>query len=107
MNWGGRRPAGDALGADGRDGREASSEEEAQGEQAQEVEVVKVTDVGIKNFSSKGIEVGIAMQIKNPNNYAISIVGSDLIIFLKGQKLGTAAIKEKIKLNENYYLTTK
>ena len=40
------------------------------------------------------------MQIKNPNKYDISIVGSDLMIFLKGKKMGTAIIKEKIKLKK-------
>lgn len=40
------------------------------------------------------------MQIKNPNKYDISIVDSDLTLFLKGKKLGTANIKEKIKLKK-------
>lgn len=68
--------------------------------QYKEVQVVKITDVGIKNVSTKGIEIGVAMQIKNPNKYDISIVDSDLTIFLKGKKMGTANIKEKIKLKK-------
>ncbi len=68
--------------------------------QYKEVEIVKVTDVGIKEISTKAIDVEVAMQIKNPNKYDISIVNSDLSIFLKGKKMGTANIKEKIKLKK-------
>ena len=66
--------------------------------QYKEVEIVNITDVGVKEISTKAINVEVAMQIKNPNKYAISIVDSDLTLFLKGKKMGTAKIKEKIKL---------
>jgi LEA14-like dessication related protein len=74
-----------------------------------EVEVVKIVDVGVKDISTKGVDVEVAMQIKNPNKYNISIVDSDLNLFLKGQKMGTANIKEKVTLkkksNEVYRFT--
>ena len=38
------------------------------------------------------------MQIKNPNNYNISIVDSDLQLFAKGNKVGTANIENKVTL---------
>ncbi len=63
-----------------------------------EVEVVEVSGVGIKNISLKGIEVEVAMQIKNPNKYNISIVDSDLTLFADGKKVGIAKVKEKITL---------
>ncbi|MDF1673207.1 MAG: LEA type 2 family protein [Vicingaceae bacterium] len=63
-----------------------------------EVEVVEVSGVGIKNISLKGIEVEVAMQIKNPNKYNISIVDSDLTLFADGKKVGIARVKEKITL---------
>jgi len=66
--------------------------------QYKEVEVVKVTDVGVKEISTKGIDIEVAMQIKNPNKYNISIVDSDLILFVKEKKMGAANIKEKITL---------
>lgn len=65
-----------------------------------EVEVVDIPDVGIKNFSLKGIDVEVAMQIKNPNNYDISIVDSDLTLFAEGKKIGIARVKEKVKLKK-------
>jgi LEA14-like dessication related protein len=68
--------------------------------QYKEVQIIKVTDVGIKDVSTKAIDIEVAMQIKNPNKYDISIVDSDLTLFLKGKKLGTANIKEKIKLKK-------
>jgi len=76
-----------------------------------EVEVVEVGDVGIKNISLKGIEVEVAMQIKNPNKYAISIVDSDLTLSADGNKVGEAKVKEKITLpkksNKVYRFTIK
>ena len=68
--------------------------------QYKEVEIVKIDNVGVKEVSTKSIDIEVAMQIKNPNKYDISIVGSDLTIFLKGKKMGTANIKEKIKLKK-------
>ena len=68
--------------------------------QYKEVQIIKVIDVGIKNVSTKAINIEVAMQIKNPNKYDISIVGSDLTLFVKGKKLGVANIKEKIKLKK-------
>ncbi len=65
-----------------------------------DVEVVDVPEVGIKNFSLKGIDLEVAMQIKNPNNYDISIVDSDLTLFAEGKKVGIARVKEKIKLKK-------
>ena len=63
-----------------------------------EVKVVDVTGVGIKDISTKGIKVEVSMQIKNPNKYDISIVDSDLDLFLKGKKMGEAKLQEKITL---------
>jgi LEA14-like dessication related protein len=63
-----------------------------------EVKVVKIVDSGIKKFSTKGIEIEVAMQIKNPNNYKISIVNSDLDLLAKGNRIGTASIDNKITL---------
>jgi LEA14-like dessication related protein len=63
-----------------------------------DVEVVKVSDVGIKSISLGGIDVGVSMQIKNPNNYDISIVDSDLTLFTDGKRVGNANVKEKIKI---------
>ncbi len=66
--------------------------------QYKEVEMVQVTDVGVKNFTKNGIEIEVAMQIKNPNNYKISIVDSDLELLIKKNRIGTANIDNKIVL---------
>ncbi|MDG1477572.1 MAG: LEA type 2 family protein [Vicingaceae bacterium] len=63
-----------------------------------DVEMIEVTDVGVKDFTAKGVEVEVAMQIKNPNNYNISIVDSDLTLFAQGNKVGTANIENKVTL---------
>jgi len=63
-----------------------------------EVEIIEVTDVSLKQFTAKGVEVEVAMQIKNPNNYNISIVDSDLELFAKGSRVGIAKVEKKITL---------
>jgi len=63
-----------------------------------EVKVIEITDVGVKKFTAKGVEVEVAMQIKNPNNYNIHIVDSDLELFVEGNRIGTAKIDNKITL---------
>lgn len=68
--------------------------------QYKEVEVVDVPEVGVKKISLKGIEIEVAMQIKNPNKYDISIVDSDLTLYAEGKKVGVARVKEKIKLKK-------
>ena len=77
--------------------------------QYKEVEVVNINNVRIKEISTKGIDVEVTMQIKNPNKYDISIVDSDLMLFLSGKKMGIASIKEKVKLkkksNKEYRFT--
>ena len=65
-----------------------------------EVEVIEVTEVGVKNISASGVNVEVAMQVKNPNKYNISIVDSDLNLLIKGKKMGTAKIKEKVTLKK-------
>lgn len=66
--------------------------------QYKEVEMEGVEDVRIKNLSAKGVEIEVDMKIKNPNNYKISIVDSDLDIYLKKKKMGNAIIQNKIVL---------
>jgi LEA14-like dessication related protein len=66
--------------------------------QYKEVEVINISDVRIKEISAKAIKVEVAMQIKNPNKYNISIVDADLVIFIKDKKMGIANIKDKIVL---------
>lgn len=66
-----------------------------------EVKVIEVKDVGVKNFTLKGVDVEVAMQIKNPNNYNIKIVDSDLEVLIKENRIGTATIENKIVLPKN------
>ncbi len=66
--------------------------------QYKEVEVVNVSDINVKEISTKAINVEVAIQVKNPNKYNISIVDADLVLFIKGKKIGMANIKKKIVL---------
>ena len=64
----------------------------------QEVEMVKVTDFGIKNITKKGVDFQVDMQLKNPNNYKISIIDSDLDLFVNGKKSGRVILTNKVTL---------
>ena len=63
-----------------------------------EVEIIRLENVFIKQFSSKGIAAEVFLKVKNPNNYDISIVGSDLDILINERTVGKATISDKIKL---------
>ena len=65
-----------------------------------EVEVIKIVEVGVKEISASGVDIEVAMQVKNPNNYNISIVDSELNLHIKGKKMGSATIKEKVTLKK-------
>lgn len=67
----------------------------------EDVSMKEVTNVGINSFSAKNIEIRVDMRIINPNNYKISIVDSDLELFVKNKKVGTSKIKDKIELPKN------
>ncbi len=66
--------------------------------QYKEVEIIKVSDIKLKEFSTKGINVEVALQISNPNKYKISIVDADLVLLIKDKRMGIANINEKIVL---------
>lgn len=61
-----------------------------------EVEIVKLENAFVKKFSSRGIEAEVFLKVKNPNNYDISIVNSDLDIFINEKSVGKAKIADKV-----------
>ena len=64
----------------------------------EEVKISKVEDLKILNFSQKGIQVGIGITIKNPNAIGFSIYSSSFNIKLNDIFIGTASIKDKVKI---------
>ena len=56
-------------------------------------------NVKILNFSAKGIEVGVGIIIKNPNFMNFSVYNSSFNIKLNDLFIGTATLKEKVKIN--------
>jgi LEA14-like dessication related protein len=66
-----------------------------------DVEMVKVVDFGVKDITSDGVVFQVSMQIKNPNNYKINIVDSDLDLYVKDNKTGKVILKDKVTLPEN------
>ena len=66
-----------------------------------DVEIVKLENAAVKKFSSKGIEADVFLKVKNPNSYNISIVNSDLDIFINEKPVGKAKIADKITFPKN------
>jgi len=64
----------------------------------EEVKMVRVVGVEVKDITAKGVNIHVDMQLDNPNNYNISIVGSDLDLFVKGKKSGKVTLKDKVIL---------
>jgi LEA14-like dessication related protein len=65
-----------------------------------EVELISVDNVEVKKFTMSGIRAEVTVKVSNPNNYKISIIDSDLDIYLNGIMMGKATIKETIVLEK-------
>lgn len=65
-----------------------------------DVQFKGVEDFNVKNFSQKEIVVEVSAKVNNPNSYNITIVDSDLDLFLNGTKMGKATIDSHIKLKK-------
>ena len=66
-----------------------------------DVEMVRVQNFGVKNMSAEGVNFTVDMQISNPNNYNINIVGSDMDLYVDNNKVGKAKLKGKVTLPKN------
>ncbi|RMG81716.1 MAG: hypothetical protein D6707_04310 [Bacteroidetes bacterium] len=64
----------------------------------EDVKIQKVSNVQIRNFSSSGMDIIMEADIYNPNNYDITLVETDVDVYLNGNKYGKAKVKENIKL---------
>ena len=67
----------------------------------EEVTVIEFADVDFKELSADGITVDISAQIRNPNNYKISVVKTNLMLSLNGINLGKANVKSRLVLPKN------
>ncbi|PCJ83610.1 MAG: hypothetical protein COA57_10860 [Flavobacteriales bacterium] len=66
-----------------------------------EVQFIAMIGAEVKSFSAKGLNVELGVKLRNPNNYKITVVDSDLDIFINGKPMGKAKIKNKIKMKKN------
>lgn len=64
----------------------------------QDVEMEEITSVNFEKVSAEKIKLKISAKISNPNNYPITIVNSDLNIFIANKLVGAAKLDRKIKL---------
>ena len=66
-----------------------------------EVEMINVVGFGVNDITSTGVNFQVSMQIKNPNSYKIGVVGSDLSLYIKDEKVGRVVLKDKVILPKN------
>jgi LEA14-like dessication related protein len=64
----------------------------------EDVKIQSVSNVQIKNLSSRGMNIIMEADIYNPNNYDITIVETDMDVYLNNNKYGKAIVKENVKL---------
>jgi len=67
----------------------------------EEVTIVEFAVVDFKELSADGITVDISAQIRNPNNYKITVVKTNLLLSLNGINLGKANVRSKLVLPKN------
>ena len=60
-----------------------------------------VQGVNLQKFAADGAEIAVTVKIKNPNNYAIKVVGSDLELLVKDQSAGKGKLKGKVSIPKN------
>lgn len=63
-----------------------------------DIEVEKVEFRNIKNVTSKGFDVHVAIHVNNPNKYRIHIVKAHVDLLLSDEKVGAAAVDKKMTL---------
>lgn len=66
-----------------------------------EIEIQEIKSVKLIDISDKGLLVESEVKINNPNSFSVSIVDSDIRFSIKGVEMGSAFIKDKLKLKNN------
>lgn len=64
----------------------------------QDVVMQELADVGLSEVTNEKVRIDIQAKIENPNNYPITIVSSDLDIYISGKRIGNTALDKKVKL---------
>ncbi len=64
----------------------------------EEVSLQRIVSMEIKNFTLKGIEVAVEMEINNPNNYKITLLDADVNLIINQKDLGKANVQNKVVL---------
>ena len=62
----------------------------------QDVEIGKAEGMKLLNYSQKGVEAEISVQIKNPNWFGFAIYKSGMQVQLDGIDVGEAKLKDKV-----------
>ena len=69
--------------------------------EVEEVEFVQLTKVEVKDVKPKQITFDVTAILNNPNGFAINVVGSDLDLYLQGNKMGKATLLGDLKIESN------
>lgn len=67
----------------------------------EEPELIRMEDLKVTKFTKDKIILAIRAKVRNPNNYKVSLVNTDLDIEVNGVALGKAALVNKVSLNKN------
>lgn len=71
-----------------------------------DVEIKDIRSIKIVNSSNEGITLGTNLKIANPNFFDIKVTDSDFDLFIKGKRIGSASMVNKITIpskSEEYH----
>lgn len=71
-----------------------------------DVEIKDIRSFKIVNSTNEGITLGTNLKISNPNYFDIKVIDSDFDLFIKGKRIGSASMVNKITIpskSEEYH----
>lgn len=63
-----------------------------------DVEVYEIKEVEVTRFDQDAVEAEVEIILNNPNWYRVTLVDSDVDVYMNGKKVGKLNLKEKVIL---------
>ena len=70
-----------------------------------DVEVYEIKEVEVTRFDQDAVEAEVKIILNNPNWYRVTLVDSDVDVYMNGKKVGKLNLKENVILPNNTVAT--
>jgi len=67
----------------------------------EDLQLVGSPQIEFEGISKDGLDLGLVVQIKNPNQYKFNIKKGDFKIWINGSEMGTAKLSRSVKIEAN------